>query len=69
MKKLCRICCERKNVLAFTKNKNAEDGYNTMCRACSSEYRKFLNQLKKEEDMKRKEVIVFSENLFSVGFE
>lgn len=68
MKKICRICCETKNILNFTRNKNADDGYNYMCKICCSEYRHYLSSKKKIDSLKAKKDLIQEQNLFDVSF-
>lgn len=54
MKKICRICMEKKSIECFTKNKMSSDGYANMCRLCCSEYRQMLRGVVKKETLEMK---------------
>ena len=68
MKKLCKICLEKKEYSLFSKNCVNEDGLSNMCKDCCSAYRKFLREKHKKEASRLVVKTVGEDRAFSVCF-
>ena len=69
MKKICKICFEKKDLDKFSKNCVNEDGLSHMCKECCSAYRKFLREKHKKEEKRIQIVSAKSTNPFFVSFD
>jgi hypothetical protein len=69
MKKLCKICLEKKDLELFSKNCVNEDGLSHMCKECCSAYRKFLREKHKVESSRITILNVPKDRVFSVCFD
>jgi len=69
MKKICKICLEKKEYALFSKNCVNDDGLSHMCKECSSAYRKFLREKHKKENNRLVVKTVGEDRVFSVCFD
>lgn len=51
--KICSRCKKEKELKFFNKNKTKEDGYQTFCKSCQSEYQKVYYVLDRKGQLKR----------------
>lgn len=52
MKKICLNCGNEKLTIEFNRNKNKNDGFDSLCKKCRAEYRKEYYQKNKEKVIK-----------------
>jgi hypothetical protein len=69
MKKLCKVCLEIVPLEKFSKNCVNDDGLSHMCKACCSQYRKFLREKHKRESSRITVLTVAQDRAFFVRFD